>query len=636
MTSTPCGAWPSPITASDVAAASVGLSWPTPVGDEVWWTEERPAEGGRHVVVRRRADGSEQDLLPAPWNARTRVHEYGGASYVAAGGDLVFTHFADQRLYRLTPGGTPSPLTPEPAEPAGDRYAELRVVGGDVWCVRERHEAGAVTRGLVAVPLDGSAQVRELVGGSDFLAFPRLSPDGRHLAWVAWDHPRMPWDGTELRVAPVEGGEVGTPRTLLGGPSESVLQPEWLSDATLSVATDRSGWWDLVTVDLDGTVTPLLALGEELAGPLWVLGYAWYAVLDDGSLLVTHGDRIGRLQDGTLTDLDLPLTVWYPDLATDGRRVVTVAASPTAGPAVVSVTADGTLDVVHASPPPPVGPEWLSVPTRETFPSAGGRVVHALVHAPTSPEASVPDGELPPYVVFVHGGPTAQTDATLDLEKTYFTSRGIGVVDVDYGGSTGYGRAYRDALRGQWGVVDVEDCVAAAQGLAAAGRADDGRLLIRGGSAGGWTVLAALTGTDAFAAGTSYYGVAELVRFAQDTHDFESRYLDGLIGPLPEALALYEERAPLAHVDGLSCPVLLLQGDEDEVVPPSQAELFRDALVAKRLPHAYLLFEGEQHGFRKAETVVAALEAELSFYGQVLGFTPPGVPVLALQPGDQP
>ncbi len=634
MTPTPCGAWPSPITAADVAAGSVALAWPRLVGDEVWWTEERPAEGGRHVVVGRRADGTEQDLLPAPWNARTRVHEYGGASFVAADGDLVFADFADQRLYRLGDGGRPVPLTPEPAEPAGDRYAELLVVGAEVWCVRERHAGGTVTRALVAVPLDGSGQVRELVGGSDFLAFPRLSPDGRHLAWVAWDHPQMPWDGTELRLAAVVDGEVGPPRTLLGSTTESVLQPEWRGDRTLVAATDRSGWWDLVTVDLDGTLTPLLALEQELAGPLWQLGMAWYAVLADGSLLVRHGDRLGRLDplgDGALSDLDLPLTVWSGELATDGRRVVTVAASPTVAPAVVAVDAAGRLDVVHASPPPPVGPEWLAVPTRETFPSAGGRVVHALVHAPTSPVASVPAGELPPYVVFVHGGPTAQTSATLDLEKSYFTSRGIGVVDVDYGGSSGYGRAYRDALRGQWGVVDVEDCTAAAGGLAEDGRADGARLLVRGGSAGGWTVLAALTGTDAFAAGASYYGVAELVRFAQDTHDFESRYLDGLIGPLPESLPLYEQRAPLSHVDGLSCPVLLLQGDEDEVVPPSQAELFRDALVRKQIPHAYLLFEGEQHGFRKAETVVAALEAELSFYGQVLGFTPPGVPELALQ-----
>ena len=636
MTTTPYGAWPSPLSAAHVAEASVGLSWPRLVGDEVWWSEARPAEGGRNVVVRRRGDGSVQDVLPAPWNARTRVHEYGGNSWTVVHGDLVFAEFGDQRLWRLADGAEPVALTPEPAEAAGDRYADPQVVGAQVWCVRERHRQGVVTRALVAVPVDGSGQVRELVSGSDFLAFPRLSPDGRHLAWVAWDHPRMPWDGTELRVAPVDGGRVGEPWTLIGGPAESVLQPQWLDSTTLVAATDRSGWWNLVRVGLDGTVGPLREAQEEAAGPLWVLGLSWYSVLDDGRIVVRHGEHLAVLSpDGGLRDLDLPQTDWAPMLATDGRRVVTVAASATTPESVVLVDPDGDpqgpADVVHVSAAVPVDASWLPAPTRETFPSVDGRVVHALVYPPTSPEAAAPDGELAPYVVFVHGGPTSQAEPTLDLEKAFFTSRGIGVIDVDYGGSTGYGRPYRESLRGQWGVVDVEDCVAAARGLVDAGRADGARLVIRGGSAGGWTVLAALTRTDAFAAGASYFGVAELVRFAKDTHDFESRYLDGLIGPLPESLALYEERAPLSHVDRLSCPVLLLQGDEDRVVPPSQAELFRDALVRKHIPHAYLLFAGEQHGFRKAETVVAALEAELSFYGQVLGFTPPGVAHLELQ-----
>ena len=637
MTTTPYGAWPSPLSAAQVAAGSVVPSWPQLVGDEVWWSQMRPAEGGRVVVMRRRADGTVQDVLPAPWNARTRVHEYGGSAWTVADGELVFANFGDQRLWRLADGGEPVALTPEPSEAAGDRYAEPQVVGRDLWCVRERHSGGVVTRALVAVPLDGSGQVRELVSGSDFLACPRLSPDGRHLAWVAWDHPRMPWDGTELRVASVDGdGRVGEPRTLIGGPTESVLQPQWLDATTLVAVTDRSGWWNLVRVGLDGQTSPLREAADEAAGPLWVLGLTWYSALDDGRLVVKHGEHLAVLSpDGSLRDLDLPQTDWAPMLATDGRRVVTVAGSATTPPSVVVVDPDagpgGGVEVVHVSATVPVDASWLPVPTHETFPSVDGRVVHALVYPPTSPGASAPDGELPPYVVFVHGGPTSQADAVLDLEKAFFTSRGIGVVDVDYGGSTGYGRPYRESLRGQWGVVDVEDCVAAARGLVDAGRADGDRLVIRGGSAGGWTVLAALTGTDAFAAGASYYGVAELVRFAQDTHDFESRYLDGLIGPLPESLALYEERAPLSHVDGLSCPVLLLQGDEDMVVPPSQAELFRDALVRKHIPHAYLLFEGEQHGFRKAETVIAALEAELSFYGQALGFTPPGVPRLELE-----
>lgn len=628
---TPYGAWPSPLSAAQVAAGSVRLAWPRLVGDEVWWTEGRPAEAGRNTVVRRTADDTVADVLPAPWNARTRVHEYGGNPWTADRGALVFAEFTDQRLYRLEPGAEPTALTSEPATPSADRYAELLVVGDEVWCVRERHADGTVTRAIVAVPLDGSGRVRELVHGNHFLAAPTLSPDGRMLAWIGWDHPQMPWDGTELWVARVESGNLGTPRRLLGGPTESVLQPEWSADGSLVAITDRSGWWNLVHVDPDdAAVTPLHPAGEEFGGPLWMLGTRWYAALADGSLLAAHGDRLGRLDpDGRLTDLDLPYTS-YAMLHTDGTRVAAVASSPTSLPAVVVVDPGSSYDVIHPGSDVPVGPEWLSSPQRRTFRSSGGRVVHALVSPPVSPVATPPAGERPPYVVFVHGGPTAQASTGLSLDKLFFTSRGIGVIDVDYGGSTGYGRAYRDALRGEWGVIDVEDCGAAVRGLAEAGEADGDRLLIRGGSAGGWTVLAALTRTDTFAAGASYFGVADARGLATDTHDFESRYLDGLIGPLPEADAIYTERSPLSHVDELSCPVLLLQGAEDAVVPPAQAELFRDVLVRKGIPHAYLLFEGEQHGFRRAETVIAALEAELSFYGQVLGFTPPDIPALTL------
>jgi dienelactone hydrolase len=628
---TPFGAWPSPLSAADVTAGAISLAWPRLVGDEVWWTEGRPAEGGRNVVVRRRPDGRIEDVLPAPWNARTRVHEYGGKAWTVSGDTLVFSNFADQRLWRLVPGDEPVALTPEPSEPAGARFAELIIVGEEAWCVRELHEDGRVSRALVAVPLDGYGEVRELLSGSDFLAHPRLSPDGRHLAFLAWDHPQMPWDGTELRIATVRDRALGDSYTVLGGPTESVLQPEWLDDQMLVAVTDRSDWWNLVRVDLAGSVTPVMPAAEEFAGPLWSLGATWYAVLDDGRFVVTQQEGIGTIaSDGSAERLDVPFTIWRPSLNTDGKRVVGIGSSATAPPTVVLIAADGTHEVVHVSATLPVGPEWLATPVRHTFPSTDGRFVHTLVSAPTSPVARGPDGELPPYIVFVHGGPTAQASAGLDLEKAFFTSRGIGIVDVDYGGSTGYGRGYRDALRGLWGVIDVEDCVAAARGLAHAGLADVARIAIRGGSAGGWTVLAALTRTDAFAVGASYYGVADLLALAEDTHDFESRYLDGLVGPLPEARDVYEQRSPLNNVDGLSCPVLLLQGELDKVVPPAQAELFRDAMVRKGIRHAYLLFPGEDHGFRKAENIVAALEAELSFYGQVLGFNPPGVPRLPL------
>jgi dipeptidyl aminopeptidase/acylaminoacyl peptidase len=650
LTALPHGEWPSPIGAADVARGGVWLGFPTVVGDEVWWNETRPHEDGRSAVVRRASDGTTEDLLPAPWNARTRVHEYGGRAWLPVprpGGAtaLVFASFADQRLHLLAPGSDPVPLTPAPDEPGALRYA-APVIGsaGEVLCIREVHDAGTVTRHVVAVPLAGSAAgdaaaVREVAGGSDFVAHPRLSPDGLRLAWVAWDHPRMPWDGTELRVADVVDGVATTPRTVLGGPTESVLQPEWAGDGRLYAVSDRSGWWNLYAVDLgSGATEPLCPREEEFGFPMWLLGFTSYAVLGDGRLAVLHGRgsyALGVLDPSTgeLADLDLggDLRAWRPYLSADGQAVAGLTAGPTDPPTVVraDVTTAGLVRVKASADSVP-DPLHLPLPVTETLRGPGGREVHAHVHRPRNGDLTGPDGERAPYLVNVHGGPTAQSHADLQLEIAYFTSRGIGVVDVDYGGSSGYGRAYRERLRGQWGVVDVDDCVAAALALVERGDADGARLAIRGGSAGGWTTLSALTRTDVFAAGTSYFGVAELLRFAEDTHDFESRYLDGLVGPLPEARQVYVDRAPLSHVDGLSCPVLLLQGSDDEVVPPSQSLMFRDALVRKGIPHAYLEFEGEEHGFRKQSSVVASLEAELSFYGQVFGFDPPGVPRLEL------
>ena len=649
------GAWPSPIGASDVAVAGIRLSGPTTVhtdsGDEVWWAEARPTEGGRTVIVRRDAAGAVSDVLPAGWNARTRVHEYGGTAWLPLpGGGLAFADWSDQRVYRLDPGSTaPTPLTPEPAEAAGLRYADpvLAPGGEEIWWVREAHDQGTIRRHIVAVPVSGAAAadpaaVREIAGGSDFLAFPRPAPDGRRLAWIAWDHPRMPWDGTELRVGELgPAGTVTSVATVLGGPDESVLQPEWADADTLYAVSDRSGWWNLYRLPAGGgEPEPLCPRAEEFGHPLWQLGMTTYAVLADGRLVVRHGTdtlALGVLDpaSGELTDLDLPYTL-FGSVDVDGDTVLTTAASPVEPPEVVAVDLPtGAVTVLRRSMAEPPDPAYLPQPRSIVVAGPGERDVHAHVYPPSSPDAVAPDGELPPYVVFVHGGPTSHSPAILDLEKAYFTSRGIGVIDVNYGGSTGYGRAYRERLRREWGIVDVEDCVAAVQALVRDGLADGERLGIRGGSAGGWTTLAALTTTDAFAAGVSYYGVAELIAFTADTHDFESRYIDGLVGTLPEDRDVYVERAPLSHVDQLSCPVLLLQGLEDKVVPPSQAELFAAALEKKGIPHAYLPFAGEQHGFRKQETVVAALEAELSFYGQVFGFEPPGVPVLPLTPGHE-
>jgi dipeptidyl aminopeptidase/acylaminoacyl peptidase len=684
------GTWKSPISAADVARGAAGVSFPSVAGDEVWWQERRPSEGGRTTIVAAGDPSARpRELLPAPWNARNRVHEYGGKSYLAipslslAGGyDLVFANFADQRLYAAG-GAVEGDTEPVPLTPAegGFRFADLVLSPADqeIWCVRETvrpladggvppagfHVGGgvAVRRDIVAVPLDGAAAddadaIRVLVSGAQFFAFPTPSPDGTQLAWISWNHPNMPWDGTELRVAPVSGSpepdapeaghlvQVAAATLLMGGLEESVLAPAWRDESTLYVISDASGWWNLYEIAATGgTPRPLHPLNEEFAAPLWELGGRPFALLGDGRLAVQHGlgeYHLGLLDpaSGELTDIDLPgCRTTHGDLAVSGTAITTVAGGPRQPWTVVRVTAGGDSVMMGGPRADAPDPAYLpdALPVRLSSGPDDG-VVHAIVYAPVNPAATGPAGELPPFLVHVHGGPTSQSMPVLSLEKAFFTSRGIGVIDVNYGGSTGYGRAYRNRLRGQWGIVDVADAYTAALGLAASGDADRARLGIRGGSAGGWTALAAatsgpaLTGTKeaVFAAVASYYGVSDLRPFAVDTHDFESRYLDGLIGPLPEAEAVYEERAPVGHVTDLTCPMLLLQGLDDPIVPPSQAEAIAADLKAHHIPYAYIAFEGESHGFRKAETLIAALEAELAFYGRVFGFTPPGVPPLDL------
>jgi len=685
LPSVPFGEWPSPILAVDVARDRLRIAFPTVIGGEVWWQEGRPEEGGRVTVVHRAAGGKLTDLLPAPWNARTSVHEYGGLSYLPVprefvqpagvgrraprGQAIVFANYADQRLYLAGPDvtegkGAPRPITPDPVsadaaaaglDPAGLRYADFTLSPDrrEVWCVRERHCDGKVARSIVAVPLDGSgaedpAAIRQLVDGSDFFAFPTPSPDGKRLAWISWNHPHMPWDGTELRVAPItEGGRgeretVGQGRLVKGGLRESVLAPAWRDASSLYVVTDWTGWWNIYQVGLVGEPPQALyPAEEEFAGPLWTLGGRPFSVLGDGRLAVVHGRgsmRLGLLDPDTseLTDFDLPsLTEFGPTLSADGAAIVTLAGGPAYPQSVVEVdAATSRLQVLRPRLDELPDEAYFPVPRSVEVEGRYGRVVHALVYPPASPDAAGPADERPPYVVWVHGGPTGSANGLLDLEKAYFTSRGIGIIDVNYGGSTGYGRLYRERLRRQWGVVDVEDAVAAARSLVEAGEADPARLAIRGGSAGGWTALAAVTtGTSdgaVFAAAVSYYGVADLRQFAAHTHDFESRYLDGLIGPLPGFEAVYAERAPVGHVTEATCPILLLQGLDDPVVPPEQSESIASDLAAHGIRHAYVAFEGESHGFRNSETIAAALEAELSFYGEVLGFKPPGIPLVKL------
>ncbi|HKA96561.1 MAG TPA: prolyl oligopeptidase family serine peptidase [Streptosporangiaceae bacterium] len=665
----PYGTWPSPITAADVAGRRGLVSYPRAIGRDVWWQQRLPAEGGRVTVVHLGADSKQRFLLPEPWNARTRVHEYGGLSYLpvpaegdAAGAAIVFANHADQRLYLLEPAnpggedgaGDPRPLTPEPVgspEQPSLRYADFTLSPdrAEVWCVQERHYDGKVARAIVAVPLDGSAAeshgaVRELVTGSDFYAFPTPSPDGKRLAWICWNHPRMPWDGTELRVALIEDGVPGQGRLVKGGMQESVLAPLWRDAASLYVVTDWPGWWNIYQVGLVGQPPQALyPADQEFAGPLWQLGERPYAMLGDGRLAVLHGRggmRLGLLdpETGELADLDIPYPVFASGLSADGMSVTGIAGGPAAPLSIVRVdAAAGAVEVLYqeADAVPDAG--YLPVPRQVQLEGRFGRTVHALVYPPANPDVTPPDGELPPYVVWVHGGPTSHATALLDIEKAYFTSRGIGIIDVNYGGSTGYGRRYRERLRRQWGVVDVEDAIAAARALADDGEADGDRLAIRGASAGGWTALAAVTARAgsgrAFGAAVSYFGVADLRGLAAQTHDFESRYLDGLIGPLPVYETVYLERSPVGHVTEATCPILLLQGLDDPVVPPAQSEGIAAELAARGIRHAYLSFKGESHGFRRAETIIACLEAELSFYGQILGFSPPGIPALAIVSG---
>ncbi|MER5733737.1 prolyl oligopeptidase family serine peptidase [Streptomyces sp. NPDC002138] len=662
MPTAPYGTWPSPIDAALAASHDGRPEYVGTVGPEVWWTEPRPGEGGRRTLVRRPADGGPAtSVLPAPWNVRSRFTEYGGMPWAGieqadgSGPLVVFTHFDDQRLYAYAPdapGARPRPLTPLGRAGAGLRWVDPVLRGGAAWCVMEEFTGPAPTdvrRVLAAVPLDGSAAddrsaVRELTDDRHrFSTGPRLSPDGLRAAWLVWDHPRMPWDGTELLLAEVsgDGGLTGI-RTVLGGPDEAVAQAAWAADGSLLAVSDRGGWWNPYRVGLTGgEPVNLCPREEEFGGPLWKPGLSWLAPLAEGPVAVLHGQGSSVLavldpETGDLVDAAGPWTAWQPTLAAHDTRVYGVAASPRSPYEVVELdTASG-----HARPvgsgggrrgPGPVDPAYYPEPLSRTFLGPDDREIHAHVYPPHHPTLRAAADELPPYVVWAHGGPTDHVPPVLDLHIAYFTSRGIGVAEVNYGGSTGYGRAYRERLREQWGVVDVEDCAAVARALAAEGTADPARLAIRGGSAGGWTAAASLAATDLYACGTVSYPVLDLIGFAAETHDLESRYIDGLAGP-PETLAVRcRELSPLARADGITAPFVLLQGLDDAVCPPSQAERFLAAMRGRSVPHAYLAFEGEGHGFRRADTIVRALEAELSLYAQTFGFERPDIPRLELR-----
>jgi dipeptidyl aminopeptidase/acylaminoacyl peptidase len=653
------GTWPSPIDARIAAAHGGRPEYVGVVGDEVWWTEPRPAEGGRRALVRRRPDGTEEQVLPAPWNVRSRVVEYGGQPWAGAvrGEDaaplVVFSHFPDQRLYLYEPDGDtgPVPLTPVSGVGGGLRWVDpvIHPDRGEVWCVLEEYTGpgpGDVRRVVAAVPLDGSAAgdrraVRELTDDRHrFVTGPRLSPDGRRAVWLAWDHPRMPWDGTVVMTADVTAdGTFADARPIAGGEEEAVCQADWAPDGSLLFVSDACGWWELQRIRPGDTRPAGLCTGraEEFGGPLWKIGLKWFQPLDDGTIAVIHGrgaTGLGILdpETGQVVDAPGPWTEWASTLAGHGTRVVGVAASPRSGYEVVELdTCTGRTRVIGSAHDDSVDPAYYPEPQIRTFTGPDNREIHAHIYPPHNPDRIAPDDELPPYVVWAHGGPTAHVPLVLDLEIAYFTSRGIGVAEVNYGGSTGYGRSYRDRLREQWGVVDVEDCAAVAEALAAEGTADPARLAIRGGSAGGWTAAASLAATGVYACGTLLYPVLDLDGWAAETHDFESRYMESLIGPPEDVPGRYRERAPLNQVERITAPFLLLQGLDDVICRPAQSERFLAAMAGRGIPHAYLAFEGEGHGFRRADTVIRALEAELALYLQVFGITRTDVPPLELR-----
>ena len=638
----PYGTWPSPVSARTVAEHGLRLGGVLLDGHDVYWLEGRPSEGGRQVLVRCGADGRVVDVVPPDFNARTRVQEYGGGAVAIGRGEIYASNLRNQRLYRLsrTASGagdlpTATPMTPEGAWRYADASLDAR--RGRLIAVREDHTAAGreAETTIVSIPTGGGLHAGEvLLSGHDFYATPRLSPDGRALCWLAWRHPRMPWEASEVWVADLdEAGRPGVPRRIAGGPGESIYQPGWTLDGDLLFASDRDGWWRLYRADRDdGTVRPVVTTPPdraEFGRPLWTFGSATWTCAGR-SRLVTSYTVDGRwhlgvidLEAGTLCAV--PTTLEPADwLAATSDAAVLVAGSPSMAASVVRIDlATGKHEVLRSSSHVSLTSTDVSIAESIWFPSTDGRRTHAFYYPPVNARVQGPADERPPVVVIGHGGPTGATSATFDVRVQFWTTRGFAVLDVNYGGSSGFGRAYRERLTGTWGLVDVADIVAATEAIVASGKGDAGRLLIRGGSAGGFTVLAALTTRPGvFAAGASYYGVSDLEALLADTHKFESRYLDGLIGPYPEARDVYRARSPSHHLDRLSCPLILLQGLDDKVVPPNQSEAVVEALRAKGVPVVYLAFEGEQHGFRKAETIVTSLEAELAFYGSVLGFAP--------------
>ncbi len=624
----PFGSWSSPISIDLLLKGELRLAAPRWDGADLYWIEGRPDEDGRQVIVRRSADGAIADVTPRGFNARTRVHEYGGGDYAVSNGTVWFTNFDDQRLYRQDPAGAPRAISPE-----GDvRHADLAVDGERkrVLAVREDHSRGEseAVNSLVALDVDGGRDPIVLASGNDFYSSPKLSAEGRRLAWLTWNHPNMPWDGTELWVGELDAdGAITSSSKVAGGPSESICQPEWGPKGELYYVSDRTGWWNLYCAR-GHRDEALCQAEEEFAGPQWVFGRSHYQVLDENEILCLHSrSNVYKLSRLDLRTSELsPVRLLYSFLEgvrVSGRKAVMFAASPTLSLRVLTVDLDtGAEEVVRTTVSTHIDPNHFSIPKPIEFATENGVTAHALYYPPRNADVEGPPNAKPPLVVHSHGGPTSAVVPVYNLEFQYWTSRGFALVDVNYRGSTGYGREYRDMLRGEWGVADVDDCVNAARHLIDEGLADPEHVAITGGSAGGFTTLLALTKKDFFRAGASHFGVGDLESFRNETHKFESRYLETLVGPYPERADLYRERSAVNFADHLSCPIILFQGLDDRVVPPDQSEEFVAACKAKKLPYAYIAFEGEQHGFRRAPNIRRSIDAEFYFYSRIFGFEP--------------
>jgi len=622
----PYGSWKSPISSQLVAAETIRLGQVVLDGKDIYWNEMRPAEEGRNVIVRRTPDGETSDMTSSPFNARTRVHEYGGGAFAVVAGTIYFSNFSDQRIYRQEPGAPPYPIT----RAADLRYADFAIDRrrGRMICVREDHRVAGreAANTLVSLKLQEGDSGQVLVSSNNFYSSPRLSPDGSHLAWLTWNHPNMPWDGTELWVGALEAnGSIKNPQRVAGGIAESIFQPEWSPDGHLYFVSDRTGWWNLYRW-FEGQIEPLCEMTVDFGRPQWVFGMSTYAFESASRIICAYTEQglfhlaSISIPTGMIEHIEVPYTGIFGLRASSGLAVF-VAGSPAKPSSIVRFDlTTHQIEVLRRSSKVEADAGYLSIPKPIEFPTEKGLNAHAFFYEPRNRDYVGPSGERPPLLAKSHGGPTAAASTVLSWDVQYWTSRGIAVLDVNYGGSTGYGRAYRQRLNGQWGVVDVDDCVNGTRYLVETGEVDGDKLAIRGGSAGGYTTLCALTFRDLFKAGASYYGLSDLEAFVKETHKFESRYLDRLIGPYPGKRGLYRERSPIHFVDRISCPMIFFQGLEDKVVPPHQSELIVEALRAKGLPVAYLAFEGEQHGFRRAANIKRSLEAELFFYSKIFGF----------------